>query len=103
MLSKYSYAHGDLTSNLKVLTKDDILSLDDETLASELDKYNFGLFAGLGFSGRNKSWNASHGLYNKILTTIEYDLKLSNITNEIHRKLVNAVGNKKILFVTHTP
>ena len=103
LLSKYSYADGDLTSNLKVLTKDDILCLDNETLARELDQYNFCLFAGLGFSGRNKSWNASHGLYNKTLTTIEDDLKLSNITNEIHRKLVNAVGNKKILFVTHTP
>ena len=61
------------------------------------------ILGGLGFSGYEKKYNASCGLYRDAIPTIEEDLKRTKRFEAIYKKVRTALGNNKVIVLTHTP
>lgn len=61
------------------------------------------LFGGVGYSGYNQSFNASHHIYRDTVPTIEMDIELTKRFNSLYERVKNNLSDEKVFVLTHTP
>ena len=86
-----------------ILNYENIMRTPDEELSYFLHECGCIVIAGTGFSGLNKEFNASTGLYQDTLQTIEEDLYESNKFKSLHDKIAKCASDLNIIVLTHNP
>jgi hypothetical protein len=61
------------------------------------------VLGGLGFSGLNDEFNATHGLYRNTIRSRDDDRKESQRFEFVHDKLKQVAGSERVIVLTHTP
>jgi len=61
------------------------------------------LFGGIGCSGRNPSFNATHGIYRSTIPTIEEDIQRTKSFETLYTKLEECLTDYNLIILTHTP
>lgn len=91
--------------------EDELLQCSEDDLAEVLRDSSFILLGGIGFSGRNPSFNALTGIYGyksegaKIVPrmTHEEELERSQCFSTIYNKLLSCADDKRVIVMTHMP
>ena len=84
------------------LSYDDIINSTNEELIGLFSKCSLIVLGGVGYSGRDKKYNASTGIYHKTIDLNE-DKRRSKIFKGLHDKIAKCAKNKKVIVLTHTP
>lgn len=90
-------------NQIRISTYEQLLNISEERLRDIALKSPFLLLGGLGFTGYDKDFNASCGLYRGAITSIEKDLIETTKFEEIYLKLKKFIPNEKLIVFTHTP
>ncbi|MEJ8304027.1 DUF4116 domain-containing protein [Saccharibacillus sacchari] len=85
------------------LSEKEILTSSIEELRKWSRMSPFIFWGGLGFSGLNDSFNATNGIYRNSISTRAMDQKHSQRFDIVHNKLIEALGDRKVIVCTHTP
>lgn len=85
------------------LTEEEILHASQEELKALANGSGYIILGGLGFSGYEKRYNASCGLYRDAIPSLEEDVKRTKRFEAIYKKVRTALGNNKVIVLTHTP
>lgn len=88
---------------LRYVPEEDLQNMPDEELKETCLKSPLILLGGLGFSGYNKSFNASDGLYCSALVTVEEDLEQTNRFRKLYEKVRRCLSGDRVIVFTHTP
>ena len=92
-----------LLSNGTIISEKQLKSIDQEELKHICLESSFVILGGLGFSGLNKQFNATQGIYRQTITSLDEDIKQTNQFKFIYNKVKRALGNDKVIILTHTP
>lgn len=94
----------------KIISANDLLSIDSDTLREYSIHAKFIVFGGLGFSGNCKTvsqkgtiYNAEFGLYKDIIPTLKEDIIESQKCENAYIKTLNAIGTSNVIVLTHSP
>ena len=83
---------------------EEIMSLTEEDVKNMFLASNYAIFGAMGFAGLNDNFNCNNGLYSKFPITREEEIKRSEITAKLHKKLSEIIPkDKKIIIATHMP
>ncbi len=85
------------------VSEDELRALSNEEIQEMCLTVPMLILGGIGFSGNNRKYNATSGLYSNVITTHERDMEESLRFESLHDKLVNAVGSKDLIVMTHMP
>lgn len=85
------------------IAEDEIINSTDEELRKLCIDSKLTILGGLGFSGLNPIFNANRGLYRNAIDSLELDKALSSRFEKLYLKLKNAINDKEIVILTHTP
>lgn len=61
------------------------------------------VLGGIGFSGYNQDFNASHGIYQKTILSREEDLFQTHLYEKLYKKINIALWNRTVIVLTHMP
>lgn len=86
-----------------VITSNKIESISRNKLREFLKDSFCILFGGIGFSGRNFSFNATHGIYRETITTIEEDIQRTESFETLYKKIEECLNDYNLVILTHTP
>ena len=86
-----------------IIKEQELQSITATQLREKAINYYTIIFGSLGFTGNNKVYNASTGLYRNTIKTIDEDKALSLKTETVYKKLVEALPNEQLIILTHTP
>lgn len=92
-----------LLSNGEIILENQLKSIDEDKLKNICMKSPFVILGGLGFSGLNSQFNATHGIYHQTITSMDEDIKYTNQFHFIYNKVKSTLGNDKVIILTHTP
>lgn len=99
-----SFLQNDLMiSDGTVISEEQLKSFDPDELAYICLKSPFVILGGLGFSGLCSEFNATQGIYRKTIMSLEDDIKQTKCFEYIYNKVREALGNDKVVVLTHTP
>lgn len=98
----FEYRNG-LFPKLKKITEKELQRYSTEEIKKMSMESRMTILGGLGFSGLNKEYNASTGLYRNTITTVEKDEIESNKFKNLYNKVLNAMNKDKVIVFTHTP
>ncbi len=87
----------------EVLNADELINLSSDLLKTRCQNSQFLIWGGTGFSGYNSSFNATHGLYQNTLTTLEQDLFETQRCEQVYNKLMHTFPHEKVIVLTHMP
>ena len=76
---------------------------NESTIKEAINKCEFCIFGATGFSGLNKQFNASNGIYRGALNNIDLEKKFSLYTSNTFENVLNIVDNKPLICLTHMP
>lgn len=99
LLMKASY----WDSSYEIVSEQDVLKMNSNELQKKSLKYNLLILGGLGFSGYNSKFNASNGIYRRVISTLEEDIYQTKRFEKLHTKLINTYIVDKLIVLTHTP
>ena len=85
------------------LSEDDIMHSSADDLQELCNRSSFIVFGAIGFSGLNEEFNALNGIYRKTIDSRIDEIKLSTITRKLYCKLVDSIGDYKVIIQTHMP
>ncbi|MGN7940960.1 DUF4116 domain-containing protein [Virgibacillus sp. 6R] len=98
------FLHNDLLlSDGTIIPEKQLVSIEQDKLKQKCLKSPFVILGGLGFSGLNSQFNATHGIYWKTIMTLDEDIEQTNQFEFIYNKMKSALGNDKLIILTHTP
>lgn len=97
-----NYLDGFLLSEDQFLTESDINSLSSEELHNKLRDAAIMILGGVGFSGLNKSFNATNGIYRDAISR-EQEINESKRFEKIYKKICSSVYLKHLIVFTHMP
>ena len=98
------FLHNDLLiGGGRILHADQIMEASTEDIRNLTLATNRIIFGTTGFSGYNHIYNASCGLYCSTLRSIEDDLKYTKQAEGIYEKIAQALGDRHIIVLSHTP
>lgn len=86
-----------------VLSEKDILSATDDDIKDIVKKSSLIILGGIGFSGLNKYYNSTIGLYRKTITSLDEDKRRSKRFLSIYEKIERCAYEKQVIVLTHTP
>ncbi len=87
-----------------VITEEELLELSPTELITRTAPYAAFVLGGLGFSGKNDEFNATHGLYRNTLTDRDSDRIQSERFDKLYRKLLNTFStDPRFIVFTHNP
>ncbi len=86
-----------------IVSGEEILSKSADELQSMTLDSNLMIFGGVGFSGYNADFNATHGIYRNTITSIEDDLQYTRQSELIYNKLYDALYKDKLIILSHMP
>lgn len=92
-----------LLSNGKIISEKQLKTIDQDELKDICLKSPFVILGGLGFSGLNSQFNATHGIYRQTIMSLDEDIKQANQFKFIYNKVKSVLGNDKVIILTHTP
>jgi len=92
-----------LLSNGRIISEEQLKFIDKDELKHICLKSPFVILGGLGFSGLNSQFNATQGIYRQTIKSLDEDIKQTNHFNFIYNKVKSALGNDKVIILTHTP
>lgn len=84
------------------LTEQEILDASDEELTDLFSLCAQIVLGGCGFTGRNKVYNASSGLYRQTVS-MEEDMERTTRFENVYRKILRCGEQRHIIILTHTP
>lgn len=61
------------------------------------------LFGGIGFSGRNSNFNATHGIYRRTIPTLEEDIERTESFEALYTQLEEYIPDYNLIVLTHMP
>ena len=64
---------------------------------------SYGIFGGIGFAGKNETFNCENKIYGDAPISRILEKELSKKVEIIHHKLSEVIPDKKLFFVTHMP
>lgn len=77
--------------------------MDAGLICDLLGTSDVAVLGGVGFSGCNDGFNATHGLYREAVSSREDDQDLSARFNAVHARLCDILGVSGLIVLTHTP
>ncbi|MDR2750012.1 MAG: hypothetical protein LBC41_05070 [Clostridiales bacterium] len=87
-------------SKIKTL---DLLNVSPGSIKEAASDASLVILGGLGFSGLNKRFNATQGIYRGAVLTLEEDAKRSLEFEKAYRKVNDALETSKVICLTHNP
>lgn len=84
------------------LSEEQIIEASVDELKAYFKKASVVVLGGLGFSGKNETFNASNGIYNYALTRPE-DIERSSRFEKIYNKMKQCAADVPVIVLTHTP
>lgn len=98
------FGQGDgFSYKLKKISEEEILNYSYEELRKLSMESRTIILGGLGFSGLNPIHNATLGLYDKTIKTIEDDKEQTAKFTKVYNKINEILGDDKVIIFTHTP
>ena len=85
-----------------IISYNEVVELDNETIQNKLKCSRVVIFGGLGFSGYNEKLNANHGVYRKTIDR-EKEIQESKKIENLYNKLLEVLDYKNTIIFTHTP
>lgn len=92
-----------LLSNGMIVPEKQLKTIDQDELRHICLKSSFAILGGLGFSGLNSKFNATHGIYRQTIQSLDEDIKQTSQFKFIYDKVKSVLGNDKVIILTHTP
>lgn len=86
-----------------ILSDEEIISMDEQSLANIINCNRFVIFGGIGFSGLNNIFNWNNGIYRSAPLDRDSEIMLSKRVDCIYRKLSNVSMDYRIIWATHMP
>ena len=93
---------GSKSNNGIRLTEEKILAANPQELNAYCKKASAIILGGLGFSGKNKLFNADKGIYRYTVTRSE-DIERSRRFEAVYNKLLQCAADEPVIVLTHTP
>lgn len=84
------------------ITNKELSTITVKDLRGKIINARLVFFGGLAFSGKNTRFNAYNGIYRDTISRDE-EIKESNIFKGLYDKVLDAVPDKKVVVLTHTP
>ena len=91
------------TEKLVVYQEKQIMMMDENDISDMALSANLVIFGGIGFSGYNSAFNATHGIYRDFMSTLEQDVLQTKRFELLYNKLNTALKADKVIVFTHTP
>lgn len=85
-----------------IIEEEQILSASEADLHDICSKASLIVLGGIGFSGLNERFNATHGLYRSAVTTLEEDEVLSEQFLSVYDKMLRCASEMQVIVLTHT-
>lgn len=86
-----------------ILSANEILSYSKEQLQELCNRSSLIIFGALGFSGMNDNFNVLNGIYRDTITSRNEEVELSKQTRKLYYKILDSVGDYKVIIQTHMP
>ena len=86
----------------QIITESMLELIDLNELKVLCKKSSLMILGGLGFSGLNKEFNATQGIYRQTIKSLDEDIEQSNRFESICKKVKKSIGNDKVIVLTHT-
>ncbi len=81
-----------------------ILNLSTVQLREFCKNYGRIILGGIGFSGKNRKFNADLGIYRNTIDSMKEDIRRTNEFTEIYEKLQSAFSkDERVIVITHNP
>jgi len=89
--------------NVKKISENQLKSIDTNILRELCLKSSLMVLGGLGYSGLNDEFNATHGIYRYAVQTLEDDIKQTKRFESVYEKVEAALDESPVIVLTHTP
>lgn len=86
-----------------VIPEEKLSMMDASILKTTCLQSSFFVFGGLGFSGNNKEFNATNGIYRDTITTLEADRTEMLKFQSLYNRLSEILQNEHLIILTHMP
>lgn len=90
----------DVDNSIKEITSKELSLISEYELGKKLFAAKLIIFGGVGFSGKNEQFNATHGIYRETLSR-EKEIAESNKFESLYLKVSRALSKKKVIIFTH--
>lgn len=90
------------SASVRTIPYEDLCRKTDMQLTDDLRKARYVIFGGLGFSGKNETFNANQGIYLDVVTR-EEEIKESEKFAHLYDRLLPILTTKNAIIMTHTP
>ena len=87
----------------KKISYDQLLKFSPLELEDECSTCSLMVLGGVGFSGNNQLFNATHGIYKQTISTYEEDLRQTKLFEKIYKRIDKAFWNRTVIVLTHMP
>ena len=84
------------------ISSKEISEMSIQAIRKRLKEANIILFGGIGFSGRNKEFNADNLIYDQTINR-EQEIKESAIFEGLYEKVKSAIPDRNVIVLTHMP
>lgn len=88
---------------IKVYREKQIMLMDENDISDMALSANLVILGGIGFSGYNSEFNATHGIYRDIVSSLAEDVLQTKRFELIYNKLNSALRDDEVIVFTHTP
>lgn len=90
------------SSQVNKISEEELVNINVSELRNKLRKARLIIFGGIGFSGKNKTFNALNGIYDGLITR-EEEIIESEKFDKLYRKVTLALYDKNVIILTHMP
>lgn len=89
--------------NPEIISKEQLAKMSNKEIQDITLESKVTILGGIGFSGYNPDFNANKLIYAYTIPTFDEDKQLTDEFFNIYKKLKNAIPDKNVLILTHTP
>lgn len=86
-----------------IITEEQLKSIESAELKNICLESSLTILGGLGFSGLNHDFNASHEIYRSAIKSLDEDIKQTEKFEFFYKKVNDAIGGNQVIILTHTP
>lgn len=86
-----------------ILSEEQLTSVDLDQLKNICLKSSLVILGGIGYSGLNPDFNATHGIYRDTIQSLDEDMAQAQRFERVYSKINNALCGEQIIILSHTP
>lgn len=86
-----------------IISEEQLDTISSDELKGICLKSSLVILGGLGYSGLNPDFNATHGIYRETIKSLDEDIKQTERFNHLYDKINDALGSSQIIVFTHAP